>query len=194
MSLKMWWNALLGKNPKKEQVAPKKAAVPEPLEKTIGVLTCRHCNKRVRPGVQHLCLSGVPGSSAVAPKTATGNNENFALSYIVASTTDSVLMGYAVGGSLLGSMLGASMHSHAKSEGASDSWSKPENYNTRPSESDGSTRRDNSSLQQDPSPIYTPSYEPSSPACAPSYEPSSPSYSDSGSSSFGGCDSGSSSF
>lgn len=54
------------------------------------------------------------GASSPAPAPS----EDFGTSYLVASATDSVPLGYIAGGSLPGALLGASAHSHSAPEPA----------------------------------------------------------------------------
>lgn len=156
----------------------------------VLVMTCKHCNERIRPGKQHLCLSGVRGSSFTAPVSPTQDSSNFMLSYIIADATDNMLMGYVVGGSLIGAMLGASAHSHHTAnhttpEPSSDPWSRSLDLPSRSPSGDTPSAPDNSQSEERSS---APSY--SSPDPSPSYSSGSSDY---GSSSSGSYDSGSSS-
>jgi hypothetical protein len=99
----------------------------KPANQKVKIMTCRHCENHIRPGRQHLCLSGVRGSSFQAPVNPTQSNSDFLLSYVVANATDSTMMGYAVGGSLPGAMLGTSAHNHhvthSEPDRFNDQWS-----------------------------------------------------------------------
>lgn len=55
---------------------------------------------------------------AAALTPAPAPSEDFGTSYLVASATDSVPLGYMAGGSLAGALLGVSSHSHAAPEPA----------------------------------------------------------------------------
>lgn len=127
----------------------------------VLVMTCKHCSERIRPGKQHLCLSGVRGSSFTAPVNPTQDSSNFMLSYVIADATDNMLMGYAVGGSLIGAMLGASAHSHhtathATPEPSSDPWSRSLDQPSSSPSSDTPSAPDNSrSEERSSAPSYS---------------------------------------
>lgn len=76
-------------------------------QKEIRVMTCRSCTEKIMPGKQHHCSAG---HSFMAPPSPTEDSSDFVLSYIVASATDNALLGYAVGGSPFGAILGDSTH------------------------------------------------------------------------------------
>lgn len=57
-------------------------------------------------------------SGTPSPSPAPAPSESFGTSYLVASATDSMPLGYMAGGSLTGALLGASSHSHAAPEPA----------------------------------------------------------------------------
>lgn len=111
-----------------------------PLIKTndkVMIMTCKHCNEYVIPGKKHFCSSNVRGSSFTAPVNPTADSPNFTLSYVIADATDNMLMGYAVGGSLIGAILGASAHNYAARHVNSDSsnnpvFAPPDQVNTSP--------------------------------------------------------------
>jgi hypothetical protein len=85
---------------------------------SIQVMKCRHCREKVMPGKEHTCFSGLPGSSFTAPLMPTEDTSNFFLSYITAEYTNDMIMGFAIGRSAPGAILGAG----ATDERGHDSW------------------------------------------------------------------------
>lgn len=115
-----FWNFFTAKKPATIATMQTRRAAEKKAVQKVAIMTCKHCHERLYPGKQHLCMSGVRGSSFTAPAEPTNDTSNFLLSYIIADETDSTLLGYAAGGSLTGAMLGASAHDHRQAHTRSD--------------------------------------------------------------------------
>jgi hypothetical protein len=79
------------------------------------IVRCRSCQQLLKPGAQHVCsFAGAPSfvvPTRISNRTYQHNDdENFSLSYVVADITGSYLMGYLVGRSVLGSLVGSFFH------------------------------------------------------------------------------------